>query len=156
MWNKLLRNRRYILAPLLTGLREINRKADANHAEISALNREISELAEQNVIINQLRAKGYLDAALFTQQNDEISGKLDALRAQRRNLLRQDDDDPILAEIQTLDEIMEIAEPLTTFVKDAFGLIVNRITIENEKLRFHLLGGLELSEYLSEKGGHAR
>ena len=151
MWNKLLHNRKYILNPLLSDLRELREKTAIGSAMLSKLNLQIAELAEQNLILSQVRSKGYLDSAIFTQQSDEISLKLNALRAERRVLLKQDEDNPVLEGIQSLCDIMDKAAPLAEFDDAAFISVADNIIIDRDKrLRFRLKGGLELCEFPGE------
>ena len=151
MWNKLLHNRKYILAPLLSDLKELRNKTAVDLSRLSELNRQIAELTEQNLLLNQIRSKRYIDSALFTQQSDEINAELNALRAQRRNLLKQDEDDPTLEGIQNLCDIMNEAVSLTEFDDGAFLTVADSIIIDSDKkLRFRLKGGLELCEFPGE------
>jgi hypothetical protein len=154
LWNKLLQNRAYILTPLLSELRALHDKTSVDPAALSEVNRQIAELTEQNLILNQVHTKGYLDDAIFIQQSDELAAKIETLQTQRRNLIQQDEDDPVLIGIQSLFDIMEDAEPLADFDDDAFLSIVDKIIVtEDKELRFRLLGGLELSDFLGEVGG---
>lgn len=151
MWNKLLQNRKYILTPLLSGLRELDAKFTADPEQFSRINKEISELTGQVVVLNQLRGKGYLDDIMFTQQTDELNVKIDALQIKRRALLKHDECDSSLTDTQALAEIMETSVPLTEFDETAFASIVEKITADNKKLLFRLKGGLELLEYMTGK-----
>ena len=149
MWNKLLRHRKYILTPLLADLKELSVKTAIDSIRLGELNRQIAELTEQNLILSQVHSKGYLDSALFTQQSDELGGKINALRKERRNLLKQDEDDPVLAGTQALADIMDEATPLAEFDEVAFLSVTENIIIDSDKkLQFRLKGGLELLEFI--------
>jgi DNA invertase Pin-like site-specific DNA recombinase len=153
LWNKLLQNRAYILTPLLSELRALHDKTSVDPAALSEVNRQIAELTEQNLILNQVHTKGYLDDAIFIQQSGELAAKIDTLQTQRRNLIERDEDNPVLIGIQSLCDTMAEAEPLSEFDGDAFLSIVEKIIVNSDKeLRFRLLGGLELSEFLGDGG----
>ena len=120
----------------------------ADSARLRGLNRQIAELTEQNHILSQVHSQGYLDSAIFTQQTDELNVKLNTLRAERRQLIKQDEDDPVLVGVQRLCDTMDDATPLTEFDDSAFLSITNSIIIgSDKKLRFRLQGGLELLEF---------
>ena len=153
MWNKLLRHRRHILTPLLSDLKELSTRTAADPVRLSGLNHQIAELTEQNPILSQVYSKGFLDSVIFTQQADELSGKINSLRTERRNLLKQDEDDPVLTGIQTLADIIDEAKPLTEFDESAFISVAEDVIIDSDKkLRFRLKGGLELLEFPGEMG----
>lgn len=153
LWNKLHKNRRYILGPLLTGLREIRLRTSADPAGLDDLNRQIAEINGQVTLLAQIRAKGYLDEALYIAQVGELESRLGELRFRRKVLLRLDEDDPTLADVEKLLEIMETAEPLDAFDAAAFLSITDNIIADNTELRFRLSGELELCERYGERGG---
>ncbi len=154
LWNKLLQNRAYILTPLLSELRALHEKTSIDPAALGEVNRQIANLTEQNLILNQVHVKGYVDDAMFIRQSGELAAQIDALRVRRRGMIKRDEDDPVLMGIQSLCNIMEEAAPLTEFDDSAFLSIVEKIIVTSEKeLRFRLTGGLELSDWFGE-GGH--
>ncbi len=153
MWNKLLQNRAYILASLLSELRTLHDRTSVDPAALGEVNRQIANLTEQNLILNQVHVKGYVDDAMFTQQSGELAAQIDALRVRRRGMIKRDEDDPVLLGIQSLCDIMAVAAPLTEFDDSAFLSIVEKIIVTSEKeLRFRLTGRLELSEFIGEGG----
>ena len=79
--------------------------------------------------------------------------QVNALRAERRRLLREDENNDTLAGLRALDEaIAAISETQTAFNEDLFAEIVRDITaVSHTELRFRLLGGLELTEAIERR-----
>ena len=115
-----------------------------------AINRAIAEATEESHKISTLRANGLLDADACAVRMNAISAKLTQLRGQRRRL----------AENEVMDDVVDALRKVYQTVLDGpeepddldDGLlegIVEKITAESQSaLRFHLYGGLELTERL--------
>ena len=69
-----------ILRPMLTQLGELRELELRANNRIGDIDREMARLAEQNLVLNRLKDKGYIDPALYLSQQDEISGKALELR----------------------------------------------------------------------------
>ena len=87
LYNKLKQNSRSILTPVLDQLLALQSISTMSNAKVGELNKEIAELTKQNLVLNRLRSKGYMDSALFMQKSNEINQRISILRTQRRRLL---------------------------------------------------------------------
>lgn len=89
----------------------------------------------------------------YAAQSADIGNKLTGLRIERRKKLSEDENDELLDELKTLDQILEETEIGYSFDAGLFEQIVTDITVEsNSKLTFRLLGGIRLTEEIFEKG----
>lgn len=94
-----------------------------------------------------------LSSSDYTAQSTDISNKITELRIERRKKLSEDEDDELLDELKNLDGILKDAEINDDFDNELFEQIVTSITVKsNAELTFKLLGGIELTEEIYEKG----
>ena len=72
------------------------------------------------------------------------------LRAERRKLLAEDENDEMIDNLKTLDATLADQNDVQTkFDENLFADIVTGITaVSNTELRFRLIGGLELTEII--------
>ena len=150
MYNKLKQNSGYILTPALSQLTDLKPKITMSDGKIGSINKEIAELTKQSLVLNRLRTKGYMDSVIFMQKTNEINQQLDLLKRNRRRLMESDADDQIICDCRLLIGIMEQGAPfLADFDEMLFYSMVHHIVVtEQDKLRFHLLGGFTLTEPL--------
>lgn len=94
-----------------------------------------------------------LNAADYSTQTAEIGNRITELRIERRKKLSEDEDDELLDDLRSLDEIMSEYIPTSTFNEELFGQIVESITVDDStQITFKLIGGIELTEPINEKG----
>ena len=148
--NKLKHNSRYILTPLLDQLLALKSHETKNNFRIVEINMEIAELNEQNLVLNRLRSKGYMDSAVFMEQVNIINQKIAHLRGTRRKLLDKDEDDQMITDVRNLIALMEDGvTTLTAFDEVLFNSIVDQIIVPaQDQLKFRLTGGMEFTEQL--------
>ncbi|MCL2299907.1 MAG: recombinase family protein [Firmicutes bacterium] len=148
MVNKLASHRKYILTPMLAQLEQMQSRHSGAQQKVYEIDRQIADLTAQCHTIARLHSKGILDAADFAAQTGRVNQQVNILRAERRKLLREDEENDCLAEVRVLDEALgNITETQTVFDEALFAEIVQGITmISPTELRFCLLGGLEFIE----------
>ncbi|MEG0361834.1 MAG: recombinase family protein [Longicatena sp.] len=86
MWNKLVSNYTDILYPLLDGLKEL-RVDPEQQKEILELNNKITELMEQSHILSRVVLKGYMDSAIFMEQQNTLNVQIEEYKTKRNTLL---------------------------------------------------------------------
>lgn len=153
MWNKLYTNQGIILEPLLKGLMELS--ADMpDTEELEQLDNDIQNLSEQSRILNQVMKKGYMDSALFMENNNRIIGRLTECRRKKTLISRkQKRTKEIVRTQQIIGLLAEQKKPLKDFDEKLFDLTVKEIRISKEHdITFCLHNGLELTE---QEGGRA-
>ncbi len=124
-----------------------------NSGRIAEIDTQIANLAAQNLVVTRLHTNGVLGAADFAAQSNEINAKIMALRSERKKKLKEDECDEQLDELRELDGVLESYEPSDEFNEELFGQIVKSIRVENNaQLTFILMGGVELTESIPERG----
>lgn len=150
---KLSENREYLLGSLIGQIEEMQYRTSGSQERIKDLDKEIADLGTQNLLIARLHTKGILNASDYAKQSADIGNKITELRIERRKKLSEDEDDELLDELKTLDGLLDETETEWEFNGELFEQIIVSITAEsNAVLTFKLLGGIELTEKISEKG----
>lgn len=153
MVDKLKDNRKELIEPLIHQIKAMQEKTSGIQDKVRQLDQEIADLAAQNLVITRLHTSGILPAAEYTAQTAEIGNKITALRVERKKKLTEDEDNAWLQNLRELSSILEETELTAGFDEELFGQIVESITVDDHtQLTFHLLGGLELTEKINEKG----
>lgn len=148
--NKLSANREYILTPLISQLERMRSRNNTAQSKVYEIDRQIAEMNQQLHILAQHRTKGFYDTADYTARSGAINKKIDALRAERRKLLVEDENDEMMDELTGLNNIISLTDTQITFDGRLFEQIITGVTVASEtELRFRLVGGLELTETLS-------
>lgn len=153
MTEKLKDHREELIGTLIRQIETMRDKTSGVQGKVRQIDKEIADLAAQNLVITRLHTSGILPAAEYTMQTAEIGNKIIALRVERKKKLAEDEDDAWLESLRGLSEILEETELTAGFDEELFGQIVESITVDDyTQLTFHLLGGIELTEKINEKG----
>ncbi len=153
MLDKLKYNRRELLGTVIVKIEKMKNAINGNNEKISDIDKSIADLAAQNLIITKMHTSGVLSPADFSSQTAEINSKITALRSERRKMLADDESDEILDDLKCLYDILEEYESDLNENEDIFKEIVEKITVNsNEKITFRLIGGLEFTEEICERG----
>lgn len=147
MWNKLYTNRGTVLEPLLSGLKRVQAE-ESEIREVEELNKEIQNLTEQWRILNQVMKKGYMDTALFIQNQNLLTYKLAECRKKKAQLLtKQRSRNEIIKTEQLIGLLNGEKGLLEEFDEDLFDITVKEIKIsKSHDITFCLQNGLELTE----------
>jgi len=122
-----------------------------NQERIRQIDKQIADLSAQNLVVARLHTNGVLNAADFAAQSSVIGNKINALRLERKKVLAQDEDDELIYTLKSLDDTLAEYVPGTSFNQGLFEQIIERITVvDNAHLTFHLVGGLSITEQISE------
>ena len=150
---KLADNRKILLGDLIRQTEAMQNRTSDNIDVIRRIDKEIADLAAQNLIIARLHTNGVLNPAEFSAQSSEINNKISTLRTKRRQKLSKDENDEWLDTLNHLNEILETYESSNNFDKELFEKIVISITVKsNADLTFKLIGDVELTEEIPMKG----
>ena len=152
MYNKLKQNAGIVLLPALKQMEELRDALQRDDPAMLAVNRAIAQASEQSHRISQLQAAGLLDADACAAKFNEINARLTQLRAERRRLLKNEDIDDAIDDLQRTADLIQCGpERLEGFDEGLFHDLVERIVVESQTcVRFYLRGGLELTEQLRE------
>ena len=153
MADKLADNRKYLLGTLIGQIELLQSKTSKSQERIREIDKELADLGARNLVIARLHTSGVLNATDYSTQTAEIGNKITELRIERRKKLSEDEDDELLDDLRSLDEIMSEYIPTSTFNEELFGQIVESITVDDStQITFKLIGGIELTEPINEKG----
>jgi DNA invertase Pin-like site-specific DNA recombinase len=148
LYNKLKHNYRSILIPVVEQLEVLRDREERSNSRIGDLNKNIAKFNQQIHVLNSLKSKGYMESAVFSEQITKITQEIDKLKEAKRNMLDHDEDDHAISDLKDLISIVSTSSGmLTKFDEILFGSIIEKVTTESgDKIRFRLLGGLELAE----------
>lgn len=148
MYHKLKGRYRQILTPLLEQLRALRDKELRSNRKINDIDRELSQLTEQNHVLVRLQSKGYVDSALYLSQMQEIDCRVKELRGQRRRILELTGEDGQIRATEAMLDYLEVSsELLDELTEDIFETLIEKvIVVSEEQLKICLYNGLELSE----------
>ena len=150
---KLKCNQQELLGTLIRQIEAMQDRTSRNQERIRQIDKEIADLGAKNLVITRLHTSGVLDAADYAKQTSEISNRITDLRIERRKKLTEDEDDELLDTLKELDGILEEYVPTAEFDNDLFEQIVQDITVnDNTQITFRLLGDIQLTEKINEKG----
>ena len=153
MMYKLKGERKYLLETLIHQFEQMQNRASKSNERIRQIDKEIADLGARNLVISKLHTNGVLNAVAYSAQSSEINNKIALLRAERKKKLAEDEDDELLDTLKTLNEIIEEYQLANEFDEELFEQIVERITVnDNTSITFHLIGGVDLTEEINEKG----
>ena len=152
LYHKLKGDGGKILHTVLEQLRILRERELRSNRKISDIDKEIARISEQNHVLVRLKSKGYVDSALYLSQEDEMKFKLIQLRRLRRNLMDAAGED---AQIQDTEIMLDCLEDGPAWLEEPspelFESLVKRIVIVSmDTLKFTLLNGLELTEYIGK------
>lgn len=148
MMNKLIYGNKWILKPLFQSLRETNRTE--SFLQIQALEEKLEKNTERRQTLMNLMTKGYLEVALFHQENNELLQEAEELRLKKERLFNEINGEMTKTEeVSRLLKFTEKAEMLTKFDANIFETYVDHIMVLTRKeIAFELKCGLSLKERL--------
>lgn len=150
---KLKANQADLLGTLIRQIEAMQNRTSRNQERIKQIDKEIADLGAKNLVVTRLHTSGVLDAADYAKQTSEIGNRITDLRIERRKKLTEDEDDILLDTLKELNGILEEYEPTAEFDSDLFEQIVQSVTVnDNTQITFHLLGDIQLTEKINEKG----
>lgn len=136
-----------ILPQMLTTLRTVRNQRMLWSEDIIELNKRISTITSQNQLLAMLKQQGGVDPDIFISRSNELAEQLRAVKLEKERLLNACRDDTITQTQALIDTIEAGPDFLEQFDGELFGELVDRIIVENnERLRFRLKNGLELTE----------
>ena len=99
--------------------------------------------------LTQLQQAGGVDPDTFITSNNKLSEQLRRLKQEKARLLDTDSDDLADRTRDLMDELEDGPDFLDSFDAELFDALVEKIIVDsNERLRFRLKNGLELTEQI--------
>ena len=138
-----------ILECLKKELRSAREKQFLWSPEIIELNNQIAQILSQNHTLTQLKQQGLVDPDIFIGQSNALAEQLRSLKLQKERLMGASEDDPIGKTVEMINALEHGPEFLEEFDEGLFNELVEKIIVEsNDRIRFQLINGLELREYI--------
>lgn len=144
-----LKNNNYILTEYLNIIKKVRDKA-TNCNEVIKIENEIQEIVKQNLALNRLRTKEYIDSAIFIEKNNENNQKIKELMERKRSLVDTEEYDQKIEEVENLINLIETYSISQEFDESLLKLMVKQIVIKDANtMVFILSGGIEITEVAS-------
>lgn len=114
---------------------------------IVEINKQISDIASQERLLTQLKQQGSVDPDIFISRGNLLAERRRELKLQKERILRSEEDHSIQQTQDMLDVLESGPDWLDDFDEQLFSDLVEKIVVvDNEKLCFRLLNGLEVTE----------
>ena len=114
---------------------------------IVEINKQISDIASQERLLTQLKQQGSVDPDIFISRSNLLAERRRELKLQKERILRSEEDHTIQQTQDLLDVLEGGPDWLDDFDEQLFSDLVEKIVVvDNEKLCFRLLNGLEVTE----------
>ena len=147
LYYKLKHHGEPILMGMTTSLQAIRNRRMLWSLDVIELNKQISDLTSQNQMLATLKQQGLIDPDIFIAQSNELTEQLRAVKLKKERLLAVDGDNTISQTRELMEILDDGPDFLDSFDAELFGELVETIIVEsNERIRFRLKNGLELSE----------
>ena len=147
LYNNLRHQGMPILHQLLADLQSARKGKLLWSLDIVALNQKIADITRQDRLLAQLKQQGLVDPDIFISRQNELAEQLRTAKLEKERFLEAGEDQTI-QQTQELIEALEAGPDfLETFDGELFRELVDKIIVEsNDRLRFRLVNGLELTE----------
>ena len=147
LYYKLQHQGRPVLEQLLLDLQTARSRRLLWSLYIVVLNNQIAETTRQERLLAVLKKQGAVDPDIFISRTDRLAEQLHAAKQAKSRLLDAEEDRTIAQTKELLDILDDAPDFLDAFDGELFGELVDKIIVEsNERLRFCLINGLELTE----------
>lgn len=114
---------------------------------IVEINKQISDIASQERLLTQLKQQGSVDPDIFISRGNLLAERRRELKLQKERILQSEEDHTIQQTQDMLDVLESGPDWLDDFDEQLFSDLVEKIVVvDNEKLCFRLLNGLEVTE----------
>ena len=138
-----------IFTQMLSNLQKIRYSRMLWSEDVISINKKISDTLSQVQFLTQLQQAGGVDPDTFISSNNKLSEQLRRLKQEKARLLDTDSDDLADRTRDLMDALEDGPDFLDSFDAELFDALVEKIIVDsNERLRFRLKNGLELTEQI--------
>ena len=149
LYYKLKHHGNLIFSQMLSNLRKIRYSRMLWSEDVISLNKKISDILSQVQFLTQLQQAGGVDPDTFISSNNKLNEQLRRLKQEKARLLDTDSDDLADRTRDLMDALEDGPDFLDSFDAELFDALVEKIIVDNnERLRFRLKNGLELTEQI--------
>ena len=136
-----------VLTQLISDLYAVRTGSLLWSENIVEINKQISDIASQERLLTQLKQQGSVDPDIFISRGNLLAERRRELKLQKERILRSEEDHTIQQTQDLLDVLESGPDWLDDFDEQLFSDLVEKIVVvDNEKLCFRLLNGLEVTE----------
>ena len=138
-----------IFTQMLSNLQKIRYSRMLWSEDVISLNKKISDVLSQVQFLAQLQQAGGVDPDTFISSNNKLNEQLRRLKQEKARLLDTDSDDLADRTRDLMDVLEDGPDFLDSFDAELLDALVEKIIVDsNERLRFKLKNGLELTEQI--------
>ena len=149
LYYKLKHHRNSIFTQMLSNIQKIRYSRMLWSEDVISLNKKISDTLSQVQFLAQLQQAGGVDPDTFISSNNKLSEQLRRLKQEKARLLDTDSDELADRTRDLMDALEDGPDFLDSFDAELFDALVEKIIVDsNERLRFRLKNGLELTEQI--------
>ena len=149
LYYKLKHHGNPIFTQMLSNLQKIRYSRMLWSEDVISLNKKISDLLSQVQFLTQLQQTGGVDPDTFISSNNKLSEQFRRLKQEKARLLDTDSDDLADRTRDLMDALEDGPDFLDGVDAELFDALVEKIIVNNnERLRFRLKNGLELTEQI--------
>ena len=143
------RQLRTVISQMLSNLQKVRYSRMLWNEDVISLNKKISDILSQVQFLTQLQQAGGVAPDTFISSNNKLSEQLRRLKQEKARLLDTDSDDLADRTRDLMDALTDGPYFLDSFDAELFDALVEKIIVDsNERLRFRLKNGLELTEQI--------
>ena len=138
-----------ILAAMVEDLNVVRERQMLWSSDIIEVNKRISSITSQSHKLTLLNQQGAVDSDIFISKSNQLAEQLRNAKREKERLLQKQDDD-ILRKTREIIEVLQCGPDfLDSFDAELFHELIDQIIVEsNRRIRFRLINGLELPEYI--------
>lgn len=147
LYYKLRHQGRPVLEQLLSDLQTARSRRLLWSLDIVELNNQIAELTRQERLLALLKKQGAVDPDIFISRNNRLAEQLRTARQAKSRLMDAEEDQTITRTQELLDILEDGPEFMEVSDGELFSEMIDKIIVEsNDRIRFRLINGLELTE----------
>ena len=150
--HKLKQKENDVLLQLLQNLEIIREHRMLWSIDVIEVNKQISDIMNQNQTLTLLKRQGLVDPDIFISQSNDLAEQLRKAKQKKERILSTEQDNSIPKTTELIEILDGTAVSYTKFDKELFEEIIDTIIVlDNAYLRFRLTNGLELAECIERK-----
>lgn len=149
LYYKLKHNGLEILTAMVEDLEVVRERMMLWSPDIIEINKRISSVTSQSHKLSLLNQQGAVDSDIFISKSNQLAEQLQSAKREKERLLQKQDDDVLRKTREIIDALQCGPDFLESFDAELFHELIEKIIVEsNERIRFRLVNGLELPEYI--------
>lgn len=138
-----------ILAAMVEDLNIVRERQMLWSSDIIEVNKRISSITSQSHKLTLLNQQGAVDSDIFISKSNQLAEQLRNAKREKERLLQKQDNDTLRKTREIIETLQCGPDFLESFDTELFHELIDQIIVEsNERIRFRLINGLELPEYI--------